>query len=115
MAGGVRHRAMRSVPEETQRCQRSLDCVGARHERTLDCNWIAGEGKAHTGNARRNVRAGGVIRDQAIFGVGFTPEIPERIALQLRQHVAVAATRALSIDSLLFHRAGTSAVTSTTA
>ena len=55
MTSCVWRRPLRSLPEEAQRGQRTLDGLCAGHERALDRYRIAGKCESNTGNAGRDV------------------------------------------------------------
>src|SRR5436190_9599064 len=85
ITGRVRHRTLRSVPEEAQRGQRTLNRLRARHPRTLDRDRIAGKHKSHPGDAGWDVMRGGVVGNQPVLTVRFAPEISEGVSLQILQ------------------------------
>jgi hypothetical protein len=67
VAGGIGFGALWTVPEKTQRSQRSFYRRGTRHESALYSHRISRQGKAGSGNAGRPIRRGLVDHQPIIW------------------------------------------------
>jgi len=87
MAGRIRHRALRRIPKEAQRGERAIDRLPPRHVGSLDGDGITGQREADTGDAGRHAGGRRVVRNQAVAGIGFLPEVFEGTALKRSQMI----------------------------
>ena len=76
IAGGIRFRAVRTVPEKTQRRERTLHRGGARHESALDAHRIRRQREAGGGNAGRPIWRG-LVDHQSVGGIRLMHKVAE--------------------------------------
>ncbi len=78
---GIRFRTLRTIREETQRSQSTLDGGGPRDESPFDTNRVGGEREAGGGyTGGRGLR--GLVSHQAVGGIDFVFEVSEGFTLQ---------------------------------
>jgi hypothetical protein len=76
----IRLRSLYAGRKESQRRQRALDRVGARHPAARHAHWIDGERETHGGDARGRARLRSVSHE-TIHGIGLVEEVLEGVML----------------------------------
>src|SRR5665811_2620829 len=96
VTGGVGFGALRAVPEETQRGQRSFYRRGTRHKPTLDGHGVSCQREAGSGNTGRPIRCG-LVDHQPVVWIGLMQEIAKGFVLE---HFPVSYTH-LTLPTIL--------------
>ena len=116
IAGGIGLRAVRAVPEETQRRKRTLHRGRTRHEAALDPHRVRCQGEAGGSNAGRPIGRC-LVDDQSVGGICLMQKVAERLALknfqlgvdgqflfaQMRRHSSSSTSPASRKGGLVIH------------